>query len=251
MALMLHPSAKTTADADPPCMDEIVHRVHLGNAAAGCSARYLRKRRITHVVNCTLDKDFAFAAWEEEGKALRIPVQDQSNDNWPSKLRVLLPGAVEFITRALEADPKHQVLIHCGQGTSRSVTVVLAFLIMTASWSDNKGENNNNNDSVPFLTEQEYVEKSGRGQEFSGVGTRPDEKDNGCTNATATTITCTRVRAALRYVCSRRPAASPYTHPNPGFLRECLLPLERRTLANSRDHHSTCGGVEGDGSRRY
>ncbi|KZT29341.1 phosphatases II [Neolentinus lepideus HHB14362 ss-1] len=97
-------------------------RLYLGSIVAARSTRALSERRITHIVSvCT---EPIPADLPESGiRQLRIPIEDVDY----ADLLIHLPGAVRFIRQALQE--QGVVLVHCGQGLSRSAAVVAAYLM--------------------------------------------------------------------------------------------------------------------------
>ncbi|KAL1675402.1 protein-tyrosine phosphatase-like protein [Schizophyllum commune] len=100
----------------------IPDRLLLGNLSAARSTRTLGENRITHIISVCND---AIPA-ESPASGIshyRIPVEDRDYDD----LLIWLPTACQFIDNALRSGGV--VLVHCGQGLSRSATVVAAYLM--------------------------------------------------------------------------------------------------------------------------
>ncbi|TFK55445.1 phosphatases II [Heliocybe sulcata] len=99
-------------------------KLYLGNVSAAISTRSLSERRITHIVSVCNDP--IPADLPESGiRQLRIPVEDVDY----ADLLIHLPAAVRFIHQAIQENGI--VLVHCGQGLSRSAAVVAAYLMYT------------------------------------------------------------------------------------------------------------------------
>lgn len=100
----------------------ISDRLLLGNLSAARSTRTLGENRITHIISACTD---AIPA-ESPASGLRhyrIPVEDRDYDD----LLIWLPSACQFIDEAMKSGGV--ILVHCGQGLSRSATVVAAYLM--------------------------------------------------------------------------------------------------------------------------
>lgn len=90
--------------------------------SAARSTRTLGENRITHIISACTD---AIPA-ESPASGLRhyrIPVEDRDYDD----LLIWLPSACQFIDEAMKSGGV--ILVHCGQGLSRSATVVAAYLM--------------------------------------------------------------------------------------------------------------------------
>ncbi|KAF9057971.1 protein-tyrosine phosphatase-like protein [Panaeolus papilionaceus] len=106
----------------------IENRLFLGNIMAARSTRSLTENRITHILSvCT---DPIPAEVPESGIChLRIPVEDVDY----ADLLIQMPTACRFIEQSLRSGGV--VLVHCGQGLSRSPAIVAAYLM----WSKRVG----------------------------------------------------------------------------------------------------------------
>lgn len=88
-----------------------------------------------------------------------------------AELAAHLPSTTAFIRDALNSSPDTRVLVHCGEGISRSVSVVAAFLMAQYGWGRDeavnyiKSKRRVANPNFGFMGQlQEYAEKSlGRG----------------------------------------------------------------------------------------
>ena len=103
--------------------DEILPRLFIGNAAYAQKCELLFANGITHVVTAAVS-DGVGALFQDSITYHELDVVDSR----VAPLAALLPASSAFIARALE-DPSAAVLVHCKMGISRSVTVLLHFLL--------------------------------------------------------------------------------------------------------------------------
>ncbi|KAI0683345.1 protein-tyrosine phosphatase-like protein [Cytidiella melzeri] len=102
---------------------EIIPRLYMSDLAAAESPTIITHFGITHVVS-VMRGAVSLPATPIPLSWLQIPI----TDNPFSELAEHLPGAVSYISRAMQ-DPRARVLVHCVQGVSRSASVICAFLI--------------------------------------------------------------------------------------------------------------------------
>ncbi|CAG9460424.1 unnamed protein product [Pedinophyceae sp. YPF-701] len=119
----------------------ILPGLFLGSAVCANSHHVLRHLGITHVLNAT-EPDEVQPPPEEDFVFLRVPVRDAET----VKIREHFRAAADFIDAGLPSDrgpgggdaaedgrpatpPRGGVLVHCYEGKSRSVTLLLAFLM--------------------------------------------------------------------------------------------------------------------------
>lgn len=121
-------------DEDRDFPVEILPDLFLGNAANSEDLEWLKSHQIEHILNVTLDLPNTF---EEQGsiKYMKIPITDQIGQN----VAGYFPQAIEFIDKGREQ--KKGVLVHCLAGISRSVTVMLAYLMSHKQLSLNEAYN--------------------------------------------------------------------------------------------------------------
>jgi len=100
----------------------IEDRLYLGNIMAARSTRSLTENRITHILSVCADQIPAELP-EAPYTHMRIAVEDVDF----ADLLIHLPSACRFIDSALRSGGI--VLVHCGQGLSRSAAVVAAYLM--------------------------------------------------------------------------------------------------------------------------
>ena len=106
-----------------PSYNEIIDNIYVGNYKFALDANLMIKEGITHILNCGNGlKNF----YENDNifKYLYIPLYDSESQ----KLEKYLEKSNNFIKEGSENNNK--ILIHCGAGMSRSVTLCLMYLIM-------------------------------------------------------------------------------------------------------------------------
>ena len=105
-----------------PTFNEIIDNVYVGNYAFALNKKLLLDNKITHILNCGIGlKNF----YEREGifKYLNIPLYDSKKQNL-EKYIIISNNFIEEGSRN-----NNRVLIHCGEGVSRSVAICLMYLI--------------------------------------------------------------------------------------------------------------------------
>ncbi|KAF8571155.1 hypothetical protein P879_04086, partial [Paragonimus westermani] len=115
----------TVDDADDilgACVSEILPYLFIGNARDAQDRTLLRRLGITHIVNVSDSVPMPFKE-TTEFKYLHLPASDTNQQN----LRPAFDSAVAFISEARKS--KGIVLVHCQAGVSRSVAVVMAYLM--------------------------------------------------------------------------------------------------------------------------
>ena len=97
-------------------------QLYLGDLEAASSEGLLRGLEVTHVVDAS----------NTQAIALRTPGLAYCDvnvaDTTDTDLSVHFPRVLEFVDQAL-SHPSAKVMIHCNQGISRSITLVLACMI--------------------------------------------------------------------------------------------------------------------------
>lgn len=96
--------------------------LYLGSDCAGMDDRKLAAHKITHIINATSKQPNYFEA-RENIKYMRLGLRDVPSESIQRHLR----PAFAFIEEAKESGGA--CLVHCKAGVSRSVTIVLAYLI--------------------------------------------------------------------------------------------------------------------------
>jgi protein-tyrosine phosphatase len=112
-----------------PVADVILPHRLIGNEAAAHSREYLRERNVAAIVNVTPTENPHRRILERKGVTLlQIPVLDTST----AELYASFEAAIAFIRQ--QRSNERCVLVHCHQGTSRSATIVVAYLMHTFRW---------------------------------------------------------------------------------------------------------------------
>ena len=106
-----------------PSANEIIPNIFVGNYAFALSKKYLLKNKITHILNCAcLCSNF----YEKENifKYLYIPLYDSPSQ----KLGKYIEKSNNFIEEG--SSNGNKILIHCGEGQSRSPSLCLMYMII-------------------------------------------------------------------------------------------------------------------------
>ncbi len=98
----------------------IVDGLWVGSFMSSMNLAPLEKHRITHIINCTNEFPCRFSNYFHY---LHIKLKDQTHQNIISSF----PQAIAFINEVMEQNGA--VLIHCGNGSSRSGSIAIAFLL--------------------------------------------------------------------------------------------------------------------------
>jgi hypothetical protein len=102
---------------------EVTPQLYLSGKGASMDPLVMKHLGITHIVNCTqTEKNY-----HEWVKYLRLAIVDDPEQKISDALDLALP----FIADALAGDATAKVLVHCNQGKSRSVSVIVAHLMRT------------------------------------------------------------------------------------------------------------------------
>ncbi|KAJ0406728.1 hypothetical protein P43SY_004553 [Pythium insidiosum] len=101
---------------------EVAPRIFLGSFGAANNLVALKAAGITHIVCVSPTLSLVFP---EQFSYLRLAVADTPD----ASIAHEFDSCLEFIDSALASDPRNAVLVHCFVGRSRSVTVVVAYLL--------------------------------------------------------------------------------------------------------------------------
>lgn len=113
------------ADVSPPGMEQ---RIWLGAGRDAANLETLRQRKVTHVLNVADDVPNYH---EGEFTYLQLGVADFGAD---AGIARVFPAAGRFVETALQT-AGGRMLIHCANGSNRSVTVAIAVLMQNFSLS--------------------------------------------------------------------------------------------------------------------
>lgn len=107
----------------------ILPRLWLGNKKAAHDTDFLRTQKISMVINCSKDIEFATATAPGVQLRLRVPVDDNLQS---AEIQNLARWSPEIIYKVIHAwNQGHTILIHCYAGVQRSAAVIAMTLIAT------------------------------------------------------------------------------------------------------------------------
>ena len=121
-------SNELTYHIKDPEVFQILPNLFLGNYAMALNMKKLEELHITHILNCAIGlKNF----YEKTGKFsyLYIPLYDAKTE----RLEKYLESTNNFIEKGTEGENK--ILVHCGAGVSRSVSIIMMYLIMKKGYT--------------------------------------------------------------------------------------------------------------------
>jgi len=104
----------------PAIYSKIARGVYVGNYPSACNKSILSNLGITHIIIAAEELEVQFP---DEFDYLRLPIRDTLFFD----IKQYLKQAVFFIDSA--RNKKGTVLVHCYAGMSRSVTIVMAYLM--------------------------------------------------------------------------------------------------------------------------
>jgi len=114
----------------------VIPRLYISDAVSAMDARVLRENSITHILSVTqhplIYPKLPGQAGKEGLTVLHIPLMDTAR----ADLLGLLVTSTGFIQGVVESPEKDwNVLVHCVEGISRSVSVVCAYLISAKGYT--------------------------------------------------------------------------------------------------------------------
>ena len=115
------------------------NRIYLGNAYNARNFYELQKQNIGLIINCSNDIPHYF---QDLFEYRRVGVQDKLRENIFPYLNII----ADEIHNYLRKNPKKNVLIHCFMGSSRSATILMAYIIKYKHYS--------RRDTLNFLREK-------------------------------------------------------------------------------------------------
>ena len=104
-------------------MSEILPGLILGDNSVANDTDFIRRNKITCIVNCTYDLPFPTSF---DGVRFRIPLRDNGKEAEIMRTYKILDQCTESLYGLLL---NHRVLVHCQAGRQRSVTIIAAFLM--------------------------------------------------------------------------------------------------------------------------
>lgn len=111
---------------------EILPRLYISDLVFAENPALLSSYRITHILSVMPDSVFRppSSILPVQPARLQIRVEDLPF----AELAAHLPTTTSWIWNALSSSSEARVLVHCGEGVSRSVSVVAAFLMASQGW---------------------------------------------------------------------------------------------------------------------
>ena len=106
-------------------MDHIKDYIYIGNAYVSSNYYILRENNIGLVVNVTEEIPNYYEDFEDGFDYLRINIRDQNNES----IFETLEDTLHSIHNYRLEHPDKNILIHCYMGSSRSATIICAYLI--------------------------------------------------------------------------------------------------------------------------
>jgi len=103
-------------------MTEIIPRIYLGNAYNARDFYTLKEKNIKLIINCT--KEFP-NNFENDFQYINVPIFDENNVSISDYFETISSE----IERVYKSDPSASILIHCFMGASRSVAILISYLI--------------------------------------------------------------------------------------------------------------------------
>lgn len=107
--------------------NNIVSKVFIGNYHSARSKEFFQKHNIKAVLNCTKDLPNSFRS-SADIEYMRIPIDDSLREVDIRKLIDYFPAATAFIDKHARIQ-KHNILVHCVEGSQRSCAAVSAYLM--------------------------------------------------------------------------------------------------------------------------
>ena len=107
---------------------EFFERIFLGNAYNARNFYELKKQKIGLIINCSNDIPHYFI---DSFQYKRVGVQDKLEEN----ILFYLDEIVDIIKIYLDNNPDKNVFIHCFMGSSRSATVLIAYMMKYKGYS--------------------------------------------------------------------------------------------------------------------
>ena len=103
-------------------LTQVLDRIYVGSSSVASDDQLLKKEGITHTINCASQVVNSLPDYV----SLKIPMSDGGDENILSHLWT----TTTFLENALKKKDA-KILVHCVEGISRSVSVVIGYLIIT------------------------------------------------------------------------------------------------------------------------
>jgi protein-tyrosine phosphatase len=103
-------------------MTEIIPRIYLGNAYNARDYYSLKSANIKLIINCTKETSNHF---NDDFKYINVPIFDENDVNIGQYFKYV----TNEINNMYIEDPSASILIHCFMGASRSVAILVSYLI--------------------------------------------------------------------------------------------------------------------------
>ena len=114
---------------------EIIDRIYIGSYLNANNFEELEKNNIKYILNCAIE---CKNIYEDKIKYLKLDIKDQNN--FP--IQDYFEKGNQFIRESLNNNDGN-ILIHCKEGKSRSITLLMAYLI--------KYQNENTNSAYKII----------------------------------------------------------------------------------------------------
>ncbi len=111
-----------------PSANEILPNIFVGNHASALSKKFLISNKITHILNCGINLITLFEK-DNNFKYLKIPLYDFEYQ----ELEDYVNQTNKFIEEG--SNKGNKILIHCGEGVSRSVAICLMYMIIIKKYT--------------------------------------------------------------------------------------------------------------------
>jgi len=126
-------------------MSKIINNLWLGDIYDAHNINFLKKNKISVIVNCTKDLDFPHFY---QCYKYRVPVHDDLTFKEINSMSKYIKDVVHIIDNHIKKN--HNVFVHCMAGIQRSPIVVLSYLYF-------KNNNNNPITYVNYMKKRRYI----------------------------------------------------------------------------------------------
>lgn len=119
--------------------NSITNRIYIGDLASASNEEELKKNGITHVVS-------VINGGSEIFEDINYKIIHINDDEWVD-IKAHFADVVQYIENTLTENNDNKIMVHCQRGVSRSVSVVMAYLLKTKN-DQNKISKENIKDEV-------------------------------------------------------------------------------------------------------